>query len=767
MKLTRRTIGVTVGVALVFCIAAFVVSGLHVESPPRIDATIDGPPSAETPEQPPVVMQRLAVDDRVDATVSTGTLIVSVRYQDGMTGKGVVVLVHEPQGDPRVGVWRETADDGGTCTFATLTPGRWLAHVAAAPATRQAVATVSAGATARLELVIPVSIEIRGRVLDPHRLAVRGADIVLAPPSTRDHDAAVVAVSGHDGTFFVRSGHSPSLVGARASGYGPSRMVMIEGENRSPREGVELILVPFGGDVKGRVTTSSGAAVARATVRIGAGRLDAIRTGTGPIEPLPGQTWTDVDGRFALAGMPEGKQHVAVRAPGWAAWEGRCLVVRGQTVECNVVLSAGGNVTGTVTTKAGSGISGVVVTLGKPGTLAFMKCIANEAGEFRMTDVAPGAVLLSAQHPRYGKATAEALVRQDETVHCAIVLDPGRVLAGRVESTEGRVIQRVSVSVQKVGGGWGWVTSQLDDRGRFWVTNLPDTPVHVSIEGQGIVRKEFRRIVVRDDEIVFVVQEKPPASATVTGIVVGVGGEPIGGAQVNFCVEELLGHPTRVDFTWTDGKTGAFRVGPVSPDLYAIRVDAPGYARHVVRDIRVPSYAEHDAGVIPLVRGGDIRIRQFGVRPGDPEMEVFNSRDEWMGDIPSDLSMALEPGRYQVRLRGLGVIEDAYDVVVAEGKTSDVDVAWRTGTRCRLVMQHAPRETAAWVEIVFASDQGKAALRRRVVLRVGETELVDERCLPSGLCHVAVRLGERTWTQEVQVVDQVGEPQEIRMACDG
>ena len=523
MKRAQRTMGIVVGMALVLSIVAFVVSALRVEIAPRVDAAINGAQVADTTEEPPVEPQRLAVKDIANATESTGTLIVHVRYQDGMTGNGVVVLVHQPQGDPRVGVWRGTADDGGICTFAALPAGRWLAHVTIAHPTRAAVATVSAGGTARLDLVIPVCMEIRGRVLDPHRLAVQGAEIVLAPPGSRDHDAAVVAVTGHDGMFFVRSGLSPSLVGARASGYGPSRMVMIEGENGSTREGVELILLPFGGDVKGRVTTPFGAAVARATVRIGAGRLDAVRTGTGPIDPLPGQTWTDLDGRFVLAGMPEGKQHVYVRAPGWAAWEGHCRVVRGETVDCNVVLSAGGNVTGTVNTKVGSGISGAVITLGKPGTLAFMKCLTNEAGEYRMTDVAPGGVTLSAQHPRYGKETAEVSVQKDETVHCAIVLDPGRVLAGRVVSTEGRVIRGVAVSVQKVGGGWGWAGVTLDDRGRFWVTNLPDAPVFVLIDGQGIVHKLFWGIVVGDEEIVFVVQEKPPASAMITGIVVGVG----------------------------------------------------------------------------------------------------------------------------------------------------------------------------------------------------------------------------------------------------
>lgn len=307
----------------------------------------------------------------------------------------------------------------------------------------------------------------------------------------------------------------------------------------------------------------------------------------------------------------------------------------------------------------------------------------------------------------------------------------------------------------------------LDAGGRFCVTNLPDAPVNVLLRGQGIVQKEFRRIVAGDEEIEFVVQAKPPASATITGIVVGVGGEPIGGAEVNLIVEELLGLPNRIVFTRTDGKTGAFRLGPVSPDTYDVRVDAPGYARHVVRDLRVAGYVEHHAGVVTLVRGGAIRVSQSGHRPADTEIGVCNSRDEWMGDIHNDRSMALQPGRYQVRLRGPGVIEDAHDVVVAEGETSHVEVSWRAGRQCRLVMQHAPRETAAWVEIVFAPGQGKPALCRRLVLRVGEPEMVDERWLPPGSYDLTVRLGDRTWSQKVRVDDLTGDPQVIRMACDG
>lgn len=749
MTAPHHKLGLTLG-AILIAIALFawpwgdgrpVVSD---DKPAQQDTALELPAPAVAPH-------RLVQDGALE-TPAEGTLVVRVRYGDGALGRGVVVMLQEPGGDPRVGIHRQTTDDEGMCTFSRLPVGRWLARVTAAYVTRDAVAVIEPNDTVWIELVVPILMHIRGRVVAPDMQPVADAEVLLGPLASRGHDAGVVAHSDRDGYFVVRSGVNPSILGARASGYAPSRMVLVAGEDGSHHEGVKLVLAKGGGDVHGQVKTPWGAGIAAATVRIGAGRLDAIHPVDNASPALAAQTWSDMEGKFELTGLPTGDQPVTVRAPGWAPWQGTCTVKPGELVQCDVVLYRGGQIAGKVTTPAGAAIAGCTVSIGDVGNLDFAQCVTDDAGEYRMASVSPGSISVLARDKRHGFAQAEIAVAEDETTICNFVLDSGRVLAGRVVDQDGRPVSRATVRVTRHGGGWGMGGRTLDADGRFSIANLPAGQFLVYFRGRGIKSKTFRGVDPDGEgtEIVFPVERQPPPTANVFGTIVGDGGMPIPGAQLILLVEESLGHLNLGDMIHADGRTGGFRLGPLPPGTYTAHFEAPGYAREVMRDVVLAEYAERDMGTIELRRGGHIRLDTTSPRPEGAVVDVFDAHQDWVGNLSGDVSTPLQAGSYRLRVHGDGVAEASYEVVVEAGKIKSVPLQWQSGRPIRLEMLHSARTQDMWVDVVITNGRG-ARLQDRLVLRAGETVLRLDRWLLPGAYEVWLRCGEDSSKTKISV----------------
>jgi hypothetical protein len=299
------------------------------------------------------------------------------------------------------------------------------------------------------------------------------------------------------------------------------------------------------------------------------------------------------------------------------------------------------------------------------------------------------------------------------------------------------------------------------------VPDLPEGQFIVYFQGRSIINKTFRRIDPDGEEIVFPVERKPPRTASVFGIVVDEGGTPIAGTKVTLLVEESLGHMNLGDLTHTEGRTGSFRLGPLPPDTYTAHIEAPGYARAVVRDIELLDYDEYDLGTIKVQRGGHIRLDGIGERPKNSSVHVYlKVHREWVGSIRGDVSMPLRAGTYRVRVHGEGVAEDTREVIVEEGEVTAMPVQWQAGRPVRLETLHSARDVDVWVEVAFTAENRRRLLRR-IVLHAGETRIRDDRWLLPGAYEASVRCGDRTWTTPVQVQAYGDELQVVDLVCDG
>jgi hypothetical protein len=427
--------------------------------------------------------------------VSGATILVRVRYSDGSEGSGLAVCLRDSRGDVRIGGFRRSTDARGHCQFDLVPPGRWLAATTTASADRRAVVTVAANERVEIDLVIPVVLLLRGRVVDEFARSIANAELILGPVGVTDHDAGVVALTGDDGAFTVRTGLDPVLLGARAAGYCASSMRMVRGQDGAVHGDLVIALGKKGGSVQGIVHTPWGEPIPTATVQIGEGRLDALPfldpAAAMPTQHvLPAQVWTDERGRFEAIGLASGLQPIAVRAPGWALWRGECLVTKGAVTEVKVVLHRGGEVFGRVATLAGEPVAGATIEIGSSGTLGRFEAVADANGSFRIVAVPPGSVRVSTANERCGKTATTVMVSEGGATECNLVLDGGRVLAGRAIPKDGDAIGFVQVLLWKIGEDRG-TAGFVGKDGRFWFPNLPAGKFGVEFRGWGVSRTRF------------------------------------------------------------------------------------------------------------------------------------------------------------------------------------------------------------------------------------------------------------------------------------
>ncbi|MHA7630278.1 carboxypeptidase regulatory-like domain-containing protein [Corallococcus sp. M7] len=158
------------------------------------------------------------------------------------------------------------------------------------------------------------------------------------------------------------------------------------------------------GQVRGRVTTEAGAALAGVQVR--ADGTDAVAT-------------SDAQGEFTLSNLRHGG-HTLVASHADYVDSSRTVEVQGEvTAEVSFTLTlAVGQVTGTVRMEDKSSPAGVVVSI--PGTE--VSAVTDAQGAFRLPSVLPGARTVVAHRDHYTQASRDLVVVRDETHSVDFVL---------------------------------------------------------------------------------------------------------------------------------------------------------------------------------------------------------------------------------------------------------------------------------------------------------------------------------------------------------
>jgi RNA polymerase sigma factor (sigma-70 family) len=628
----------------------------------------------------------------------------------------VNVGVRVDAGDPGPGAapLRVTTDENGRAGIDSLRPGTWIARPCFGGL---AFASVGAGETAEVEILIPEGIAVRGAVVDSNGNPVPGAGIFLgAGAADPQWEVALVGHSDANGGFELRS--APAQVGAclsaRAADRAPTRQYMLTGAPRSRSE-VRLVFEADGTRLSGRVVGFAGGPVAGASVLVGSEREIAIATepdGTVAQAPIGQLVASDADGRFELEGVPLGSLAVQVRAPGFAPWRGTCDTRA--TDRLDVRLKAPARIRGTVRDARGEPVAGAAITAEETSFFARSSVRSAADGAYALVDLADGPLLVRAGTQERGFATHTFELELGADVEWNPALGGGAELRGRVEAAgialDGWVVRGFHRSpdyVQEV---------RTDAEGRFVLRDCP-AELDLALFGRGgtafpvasesAVRPGPAEVVLRPDPALL-------PSARIRGRLVDAQHEPVRNADVT-AVHARFGrtliHP--------DARTGGFEFDRLPPGDWSLQVDAhvAGWAPHRSETRWLAADATWDAGDIVLGAGGTLAVhlrRAAGVEGAASQVLVLGADRrplQWI-EVAGDLarSTPLAPGSYRVTLlvlRDAAVV--AAEVTVVAGEETRVELDLERGESVTLHVRGLENlEPDARAEVRLCGSRGEA-----------------------------------------------------------
>ena len=221
---------------------------------------------------------------------------------------------------------------------------------------------------------------VRGTVLDGQGNAVRGARVqieipglpqVLLAVASEFNDALASLYSDAEGRFFVRLPRGGPVreaqidVAARHPAHGKGRVRLPPDATAGSLPDVEIVLSP-GVALEGRILDASGSPIAGAQVR-------AVLSGEVPLEGEMAMlqlllasssgsiAYTNPAGRFRIPSLEPGLHRLEVTALGYAKKKVESVAVGEATPALDVVLDAGGSISGRVVDLEGAPLAGIEV----------------------------------------------------------------------------------------------------------------------------------------------------------------------------------------------------------------------------------------------------------------------------------------------------------------------------------------------------------------------------------------------------------------------
>jgi protocatechuate 3,4-dioxygenase beta subunit len=519
------------------------------------------------------------------APAATGTLVVKIASMRGLPLADVGVCVRAMRTASLLnGAEFVRTDRDGTVTFAGLAPGSWMIDIDRA---NPEGADVQAGETAEKSVRLPEGIAVDGEVVDTDDRPVAGARVLLVGSRTA---APTVALTAADGRFRAEHLAAGLELQAAAAGHAPSlaeRIAGVDGERRS----VRLRLLAGGGRVVGRVLDVNGAPLAGASV--------AVLAAGASIPPARDSghraQWLrcDRDGRFSCDEVGPGGCTVAA----WAAdggsppsWQ-RVGASRGeQYVELR--LQRGAEVHGRVTKDGEPMADAMLVAWFGDGAadvgylanlLCFRQTSSDANGDYRLTGLLPGAVLLRAMGQRASAAEQRALLADGEKLEWNVEVGTAQGLRITVHPAtaggEFALWAFLRAPDAKDGDAPGMVL--LHDGGSEVWPGKRTGPVDVVIArvlGTDLVQIAARRgVAAREREVVFDLQPAELPTRTIRGRLVDAQLAPVANAAI--AADRLDGNGLVVHCEATTGADGAFALGPLTGGRYQLTQDPKGRPR--------------------------------------------------------------------------------------------------------------------------------------------------------------------------------------------
>lgn len=533
----------------------------------------------------------------------TGHVHGRVRYEDGTPAAHGVVRPFQfgPFQYVYSLVYRLDAD--GSFAF-DLPKGTWDCRVQSDEGyvTDQKVENLEVGETREVDIRLPKGRVVRGVVMDQDGNHLEGAEVFVmqggfpATPSREQY-----ARSDADGRFEVPGlGTGTVDLHVRHGDYVETKLHDVQPE--PPESAHEhSVRLGHGARLVGHVLDAQGNGVAHEQVNYAQTMFAAH------------STFTDPEGAYAFAGVPEGTYMVTTGPfePG-ARGQSRdgVAVGGGGTVTVDFRYpAAAGKVTGTVT-RGGAPVPGAQVTLTDArGPDGAVRVTADAKGRFEADGLQYGSVRVEAQAPggatgRLSTTLAEGAAAPDVTVdigtcsvHCR-VLDPS-----------GEPVPACWVSVEVAGGestGWSGVkdTGNTDAQGVFRSRSLEPGRYLVRINGETFAQYVSPAFTLAEGEARDLGEVRLAAGALLQGVVRDDAGAPVENATVS--LRDTEGRPVELFSMATSGSDGRYALHGVQPGRYTVHFEARGHAPDE-RPVTLGADGGRADGV--LTRGGGVAVR--------------------------------------------------------------------------------------------------------------------------------------------------------------
>ncbi|HKE02101.1 MAG TPA: carboxypeptidase-like regulatory domain-containing protein, partial [Planctomycetota bacterium] len=462
---------------------------------------------------------------------------------------------------------------------------------------------------------------VRGRVVDPQRRPIPGAEVLLFF-SGADTGASRGA-SGADGRFAVgTSERRPrgSWLRASAAGYAPSLLDGIY----MPAADIDvgpIVLWP-GASISGRVVDPDGRPVAGASIFLSSTR--ERREGEDTYAPI---ATTSAEGAYQASGLPSGRADLGIAAAGWsdAVQPGIRLRSDGPNV-FDVTLRAEEPLAGTVVDDVGDPVAAARVRVTRSDAYSFWKKAieTDEAGAFATRGLSGERRRINVSISKVGHESlglqGNQLPADDRYVLKRV---GGLVVTAERETAPAPTIRSVALEWRNEGDG-RWYTNWLD------ATNEQRDVIAPNVWRVGVWPGQTVRVAVvsADGWLGRSSEMEPPATgqtrevsvaleapATVTGKVLGPDLAPLAGAFVEIASGDGRSGPVR---RVRSAEDGSFRAGAVPPGPVQLWVRSKEWTSASISLVVTPGETRENLELRALAAGRIVgRITVAGAPPGE------------------------------------------------------------------------------------------------------------------------------------------------------
>ncbi|MCU1348020.1 MAG: hypothetical protein JWO56_1050, partial [Acidobacteria bacterium] len=518
--------------------------------------------------------------------------VVNAKTQTPLSG-AEVRLIRSLSPGRREGVDSAVADAKGNYAFSSLLPGTYSVDLARPGFTGRPVdVTVIAAQKATKNLAAIEDARVSGSVVDEEKRPVAGA--VMTSAEVNPDRMAMFAMrfgtgrregmSAPDGSFVLRAQPDADVrIGAVKKGLPSAKttaMRLAPGE----RKGKVLLTIPHGLALTGLVVDPggkplSGVAVSAAEAA-GGGNFGMVMRRIGP--DLGGDHENDLrtgsDGTFTMR-LVEGTYDVTFTREGFAAKAVRAQQVNATMKPLEVRMEPGVEITGRVV-RGVAGVDGVNINAVGDGGMAG-SAVTGPDGSFRLTDLTPGALMLSVRKP-------DAFVQQMRNVTApasdvVIDLPVGGRITGRVfdKGTHHPIASfQAGINPSRSVGGRMFsmpplLRSFTSDDGSFILENVPPGNTQVVVNAPGYAAGRVASLNVEDGKTLTDVEVGLETGTRLSGRITATDGTPISGATVR----EGDGSPMMrmmQDGATTD-PNGDYTIESLEPGEKTFQIAAQGY----------------------------------------------------------------------------------------------------------------------------------------------------------------------------------------------